>query len=134
MSTPIKSFGASFSYDSEDLPNIESIEVGESDVTLIDTTSHATTGGYRTYTGGLADGGTVTVSGKYDGTEPVAFDAEDTEPKACALTFSDGSSATFDGVLLGLGVSNPLDDVVTYSASFKISGPVTYAPASGGGD
>ncbi len=43
------------------------------------------------------------------------------------MTFSDGSTATFDGYVKGYGVSNPLDDTVTFSASIKVSGPVVFA-------
>lgn len=107
--------------------NLTDINIPEADRTIIDTTTHDTEGDYRTFVGGLKDGGTLTVSGKYPGGGGLNADDDDGTPKTVVVTFSDGSSATCEAILLGYGATNPLDDSVGWSASLKISGPVEFA-------
>lgn len=114
-------------FSATDVDNITDISIPETDRTMIDTTTHDTAGEFRTFAGGLKDGGTLTVSGKYPGGGSLDADDDDGTPKAVVITFSDASTCSFDAILLGYGVTNPLDDVVTWSASLKISGPVTFA-------
>lgn len=127
MADPIKSFGVVMTFNATDVDNITDINIPETDRTMIDTTTHDTPDGYRTFAAGLKDGGTLTVSGKYPGGGGLDANNDDGAPKAVVITFSDASTCSFDATLLGYGVTNPLDDVVTWSASLKVSGPVTFA-------
>jgi len=127
----IKSFGISVSVDSNIIGGLTDVSIPEVEVTDIDTTTHDTAGGYRTFVGGLKDGGVLTISGLYDientGQAFLRNPAnQGGEPVACTVTFSDASEATFDAVVKGYGVTNPLDENVTFSASLRISGPVAY--------
>lgn len=127
----IRSFGASFSFDGTTVNGITDISLPEVSTAEIDITSHDETGGFRKFLGGLKDGGTMTVTGKYDiadsGQDKLRLETDDGTAKACVVTFSDGSTATFNAVLLGYGVTNPLDDAVEFNASLKISGTIVYA-------
>jgi predicted secreted protein len=114
-------------FDGTAVTNLTDVNIPEADRTIIDTTTHDTTGDYRTFVGGLKDGGTMTVSGKYPGGAGLDADDDDGTAKAVVVTFSDSSTATFDAILLGYGATNPLDDSVGWSASLKISGPVAFA-------
>ena len=128
----IKSFGVTVEVDGNAIGGLTDVSIPEVEVTDIDTTTHDTSGGYRTFVGGLKDGGTLTISGLYDIADagqsflrnPANQGGEAVE---IIVTFSDSSTATFDAVVKGYGASNPLDENVTFSASFKISGAVTYA-------
>ena len=130
----IKSFGVTVEVDGNAIGGLTDVSIPEVEVTDIDTTTHDTEGGYRTFVGGLKDGGTLTISGLYDiaNTGQVFLRTaanQGGEPVEIVVTFSDGSTATFDTVVKGYGASNPLDENVTFTASFKISGAVTYAAA-----
>jgi predicted secreted protein len=128
----IKSFGVSVSVDGDVVGGLTDVSIPESDRTEIDVTNHDTTGDFREFVGGLKDGGTMTLSGHYiagDAGQTNLASPADGDPVAVIVTFSDDSTATMEGVAKGYGVTNPLDDVVTFSASIKISGEVTFAGA-----
>jgi len=110
------------------VPNITDVSVPEVDRDMIDVTVHSTSNEWREFVGGLKDGGTFTISGLHSATSnPLAADDDDGSAKAVVVTFSDASTATFDGVLLGYGVSGGIEGALTYSASIKVSGDVVYA-------
>ncbi len=127
----IKSFGVAVTVATNSIGGITDVSIPEVEVTDIDTTTHDTAGGYRTFVGGLKDGGVLTISGLYDiENAGQAYlrnkDNQGGEPVACTVVFSDGSEAEFEAVVKGYGVTNPLDENVTFSASLRISGPVDY--------
>ena len=128
----IKSFGVAVSVASNTIGGLTDVSIPESEVTDIDVTTHDTSGGYKEYVGGLKDGGVVTLSGDYNisdtGQTYLRTAAnQGGDPVACVVTFSDTSTASFNAVVKGYGVTNPLDDVVGFTASLRISGAVTYA-------
>jgi predicted secreted protein len=126
----IKSFGVRVFVGGNEIGGLKSVELPEVEVTDIDLTTHNSTGGFREFDGGLKDGGTVTMSGAYD----IADDGQayirdpDNQGEDCAVVvvFSDGSWSGFDGVIKGYGVSNPLDEDVTFNSSIKVSGEIGY--------
>jgi predicted secreted protein len=128
----IKSFGVAVTVASNTIGGLKSVDIPEAEVTDIDITTHDSAGGFREYTGGLKDGGTVTMSGAYDiantGQAYLRNPAnQGAAPVACVVTFSDDSTASFNAVVKGYGITNPLDENVEFTASLKVSGPVTYA-------
>ena len=130
----IKSFGVSVSVATNDIGGLTDVSIPETEVTDVDTTTHDTEGGYRTFVGGLKDGGTLTLSGNYDiadtGQSYLRLPAnQGGAAVAVIVTFSDLSTASFNAVVKGYGTSNPLDDVVTFTSSLRISGPVNYEAA-----
>jgi len=128
----IRSFGVAITVATNAIGGVESITIPETEMTDIDITTHDSTGGYKEYVGGLKDGGIVQINGKYDigntGQTYLRTAANQTGTAvACEITFSDGSTCSFDAVLKGYGVDNPLDEAVTFTASLRISGAVVYA-------
>ena len=129
----IKSFGVAVSVASNDIGGLTDVSIPEVDVTFVDITTHDSSN-YRDFVGGLKDGGTLTLTGAYNisdsGQSYLRTPAnQGGAAVAVVVTFSDSSTCSFDAVVGGFGVSNPLDDKVEFTASLKISGDVTYAAA-----
>jgi len=129
----IKSFGVAVTVDSTAIGELVSADITGGDVTNIDITTHESADGYREFTGGLKDAGTLELSFKYDiadaGQVKLRNPAVQGLVKAVEMTFSNGSTATFD-VIVGIpSTVNPLDEDVTSTCSCKITGPITYAAA-----
>lgn len=131
----IKSFGVTVTVDGNAIGGLTDVSIPEVEVTEIDITSHDSEGGYKEYVGGLKDGGTVTLTGKYniaDTGQAYLADADNQGADAVAVvvTFSDTSTCGFNAIVKGYGATNPLDDAVDFSASLKITGAVTYTAAA----
>ena len=126
----IKSFGIRVFVGSEEIGGLKSVDLPETEVTDIDLTTHDTSTGFRVYDGGLKDGGTVTIGGAYDiedaGQDLLRDPDEQGETYSVAVVFSDGSNATFDAVVKGYGITNPLDENLEFTSSLKISGETNY--------
>ncbi len=127
----IVSFGTSVSVASNIIGGLTGVDIPETDINDVETTTHDTPGGNRTYAGGLKDGGVMTLSGLYDiENAGQAYlrnkDNQGGEPVACTVVFSDGSEAEFEAVVKGYGVSVDLDGSVVFTSSLRISGPVDY--------
>jgi predicted secreted protein len=127
----IKSFGIRVFVGSEEIGGLKSVDLPETEVTDIDLTTHDTSTGFRVYDGGLKDGGTVTIGGAYDieddGQDLLRDPDEQGETYPVAVVFSDGSNATFDAVVKGYGITNPLDENLEFTSSLKISGETNYS-------
>ncbi len=128
----IKSFGVTVTVATNLVGGLTDVSIPEVEVTDIETTTHDGTSGYRTFVGGLKDGGVLTLSGLFDiadvGQGYLRNPAnQGGSPVAVLVTFSDDSEAAFNAVVKGCGTSNPLDDNVQFTASLKISGPVEYS-------
>lgn len=88
---------------------------------------------WRTYRGGLKDGGEVSLDGYYKKGEvgqlalKAAFDGDD-DTSSHVITFPNGSTWTFSGVVKAykFGDAN-LDDNIAFSASIKVSGEPVFA-------
>jgi len=129
----IRSFGVAVTIDSTAIGGLVSADITGGDVSFIDTTTHESADGYREFVGGLKDGGTLELSGKYEiadaGQVKLRNPAVQGLVKAAELTFSDGSTATFDVVVGVPSHTNPLDEDVQWSCSCKITGNITFAAA-----
>jgi predicted secreted protein len=94
----------------------------------VDTTTLDTPGRYRTFIGGLVDGGEVTLD--------LVYDTEDTShklladrltsqaTKAYTITYPSPLTSTqiFSAFVSGLSVETPLDDLITQQCTLKITG------------
>lgn len=124
----IKSYGITLTFGGTAVPNITDISIPEVDRDMVDVTVHDPANEWRSFVGGLKDGGTFTVSGLHTATSnPLHDEDDDGTAKACVVTFSDSSTATFNAALSGYGVSGGIEGALTYSASLKVSGEVVYA-------
>jgi predicted secreted protein len=125
----IKSFGVSVSVDGGAVGGLKDVNPGGGDVTFVDTTTHDAEDGWKTFVGGLKDGGTLELTGNYISGDAGqgAIRSEIGETVPCVVTFSDSSSCSFDGIVGAYNISNPLDDVVEFTASIKVTGPVNYS-------
>jgi predicted secreted protein len=128
----IKSFGVAVSVATNAIGGLTDVSVSGTDVTFVDITTHDSTGGFKEFVGGLKDGGTLELSGKYDiaDTGQIYLRANPGESASCVVTLSDSSTASFTAIVGGYSITNPLDDAVDFSASLKITGAVTYAAGS----
>lgn len=98
----------------------------------VDATHTASPDGWREFIPGLKDAGEVTIEFNFVPGSPStqllvdAFNAD--EPVECQITFPDGSPATvwsFEAIVTGLEFEAPVDDKMTGTATFKITGKPT---------
>ncbi len=127
----IKSYGVEVTIATNIIGGLTDANLGGSDVAIIDTTTHDGDG-WKTSVGGLKDGGTIELSGDYDFDDvgQAYFIANLGAAKAFVVTLSDDSTATFTAIVGKFDLTNPLDEVVKFSASAKVTGAVVYAAAT----
>ncbi len=97
------------------------------DVTTLDSAD-----GYREFIGGFKDGGEVSISGYFDNTEGkgqaelyTAFESGDIEEFAIEFPADLDAKWTFDGVVTAIETGASLEDLVSFSATIKVSGKLT---------
>lgn len=125
----IKSFGIGVTVATNAIGGLTDVSIPGVDVSMIDTTTHDSSGGYREYVAGLKDAGSLELTGKYNYSD-VGQDYLKDNPGASAafvVTFSDGTKASFTAFVGGYQVANPLDDSTEFSCSCKITGAITWA-------
>ena len=125
----IRSFGAACTIAGTAIGGLTSIDITGGDVNAIDITTHDSADGYKEYTAGLKDAGTLELSGKHDSADAgqdLIVTHEGTV-REFIITFSDTKTATFDAIVGIKSIPNPLDDAVDFSVSCKITGKVTYS-------
>jgi predicted secreted protein len=100
-----------------------------------DTTDFDSNAGYREFIGGLRDSGEVTFTFNFDktGYTSLKSDFESDDPVWYQLTLPDSIATTleFQGLVTGIPLNVPLDDVVTIDVTIKVSGEVDVDPSSG---
>ncbi|MFW2541532.1 phage tail tube protein [Primorskyibacter sp. 2E107] len=98
---------------------------------VVDATHMKSTEGWREYISALRDGGEVSVEiqSKPSSTafQALVADLADDDPVSYSIGFPDGSSWTFSAFLTGLESTDPLDDRITSTATFKITGKPVFA-------
>lgn len=125
----IKSFGIGVTVATNAIGGLTDVSLPGVEVSMIDTTTHDSSGGYREYTSGLKDAGSLELTGKYNYSD-VGQDYLKDNPGVSAafvVTFSDGTKASFTAFIGGYSTTNPLDDAVEFSCSCKITGAITWA-------
>jgi len=110
-----------------EVANVTSISGPSISRDTYDVTAHDSTGGYREFIGGLRDGGEVSFDLNFDPSEAthqtligylgdsVARDYQVTLP-------DDAATFEFSAFLTGWEVGLPIDDKITASVTFKITG------------
>lgn len=108
------------------IAEINSITGPDKSRSTIDTTSLDTTGGYRTFIAGFRDSGQVTLAMNFTraGYELMNDDFEDNDPAwyQIALPDTEHTKLTFQGLVVNVSSSVPMDDKVTADVTIKISG------------
>lgn len=125
----IKSFGIGVTVATNAIGGLTDVGLPGVEVSMIDTTTHDSSGGFREFVSGLKDAGSLELTGKYNYAD-VGQDYLKDNPGASAafvVTFSDGTKASFTAFIGGYVVTNPLDDSVEFSCSCKITGGITWA-------
>jgi predicted secreted protein len=125
----IKSFGIGVTAATNAIGGLTDVSLPGIDVSMIDLTTHDSSGGFREFTGGLKDAGSVDLTGKYDysNTGQAYLRNNPGVSAAFVVTFSDGTKASFTAIVGGFQVTNPLDDATEFSCSSKITGAITWA-------
>lgn len=113
-----------------DVADVTEIGVLDVKADTIESTVHGSAGGWRTFIGGLKDGGELSMSINYDPANHGTIFAEIGEDTGHELTLTDEGDATvvFDGIITGLSVGAPMDDKLTGSVTIKVSGAPVITP------
>lgn len=98
----------------------------------IETTHHGSTGGFREYLPGLRDGGEVTIDLNWDhgnATHAGLYTQIDsgTDNGNFQVEFPDATVFEFSGHVTSFDVTAPIDDRLTASVTFKVSGQPSLA-------
>lgn len=106
---------------------IRSISGPNSSINDVDTTTLDSTGGFRTFIAGLIDGGEVTCELVYDPSveshKTLGTRYKARTSQAYTITHpSTTSNSAFTGYIKSLSREIPLDDVVTCTVGFKVTG------------
>lgn len=117
-----------------DVPYCQSITGPDETFDTIDVTTHSSTGGYREFITGLADGGELTVTLNWHPDEATHAALQDALTNRELTPFQLSWSALdnyatlnlmdFDGYVTGLSRSSPTDAQITRDLTIKITGPV----------
>lgn len=97
----------------------------------IDVTTLSSEGGYREFTSSFRDAGEVSISGYFDYTShsPLLDDFQAGTTGAYVITFPNGSTWTFDAVVVGFSTGAELEDLISFEGTLKVSGePTLTAP------
>lgn len=98
----------------------------------IDATTLNSDGGYRQFVGGFKDGGEVSLSGYFNSTTGkgqaelyAAFESGAEEDFSIEFPADLNAKWTFKGVVTGIETGASLEDLVSFSATIKVSGKPT---------
>lgn len=122
----IKSFGARVYLNGIAVGGLTDISASGTEVSFVDTTTHNESGGYRTFVGGLKDGGTLELTGRYNYGDAgqAEWKAEEGIKHDFYILLSNNSGLAFQAIVGGFQTTNPLDDAVEFTATAKITGEV----------
>jgi hypothetical protein len=105
-----RALGTTLAIGSTTVGGLTSISGVELSAETIDVTTLDSTGGYREFIGGFKVGG---------------------DEEECVITFSNGATWTFDGVITGFSTSADLEDAIGFSMTIKVSGQPVFAAGTG---
>jgi predicted secreted protein len=97
----------------------------------IDITTLDSPGSYRQFASSFKDAGEVSLSGYFEHVSHsvILADFEAGTTDAYTITFPNGATWTFDGVVVGFTTGFELEDLVSFEATIKVSGePTLTAP------
>lgn len=135
-----KGFGTTITKGVTNIGVLTAITPPEVSADTIETTVLDSADGYRTFMQGLRDGGEVTLSGYFDGTDAgqatlkTAFDAGTADSYTITFPVAIGATWTFTGFLTRFmtGEAN-LDDPLSFEITLKISGKPNLGLSSSAG-
>ena len=110
-----------------DIADVTSISPISLSLATLDTSNLDST--WRTFIGGIKDGGECTFEINYDpvSASHVTIEAAiDGTAKAIKVTFSDGKAMDFSAVITSYSVTAAMDTVVTASLGMKITAAITF--------
>lgn len=114
------------------VPWVQNITGPDETFDVIDVTTHSSTGGYREFITGLADGGelTATINWHDDEAAHTALQEALVNRELTAFQlfwpgYDTNNLADFDGYVTGLSRSSPTDAQITRDLTIKITGPVS---------
>jgi predicted secreted protein len=116
---------------------LKSIQGLDLSAATIETTALDTTGGYKTYVGGLKDAGDVSISGNFDPSKHTGlltdFNAGTVNPYT--IEFSDkgttnGTQWTFNAIVTEYKTTPDMNGLVTFDAKLKVSGAPALVPSA----
>lgn len=100
-----------------------------------DATDFDSEDGYREFVSGLRDGGEVTFTFNFDKTGYLSlksdFESDDLVGYKLTLPDSAATEIEFYGMVTGLPLNLPLDDIATIDVTIKVSGNIEVDPSSG---
>lgn len=114
-------------------PVADVVEVGvlDTQVDTIETTTHGSAGQWRTFMGGMKDGGELKMSVNYDpalhGTIWSAMAVDGTKHRV-TLTDAGAAVVDFTGIITGLSLASPYDDKLAADVTIKVSGAPVITP------
>ncbi len=98
---------------------------------MLDATTNDSTNCKREFIAGLGDEGEVTIEGNYvpdDAGQAALRTGLGGVAKACVITLPSGAGTlSFNGLVSRFSIQAPHDDILTFSSTVKITGPITYA-------
>ena len=101
------------------------------DVEQLDSTCLNESGSYRTQVPGFIATGSISIEGYFGKEDYAALKAiEGVADKALEITLPDGSKEGGSGTLGGLSMTAAVGAIVTFSATFSLSGGTTFTPAA----
>lgn len=113
------------------IANVTNIQAPGLERETMDMTAHDTPDGWREHKGGLKDGGELELEVLYDPADHDALiaDFDDADPRNYKLVFptTPAKTWTFKAILTGFQAEAPVDDKLTASLTFKVSGKPTLA-------
>jgi predicted secreted protein len=114
------------------IANITNISLPAPAVDTYDVTSHDSPTRYREFVNGLIDAGEVSCDINYDPEEhdTIMSGIAASEVGNFRITFPSGAQWAFAAVITGFEASVPIDDKMSGSLTFKVSGAVTATPAT----
>jgi len=99
----------------------------------IETSHMATTNEFKTFIGGLKDGGEVTLDCQFDPAggatqhDDLKTDLEGSAMGLYKITFPDTTTCIFNALVTGWTPTEPLEDKLTLAVTFKVSAKPTWA-------
>lgn len=137
-----KSYGTTLAYADAGMEEIGSLtNIGGLEMTAnaLDATNHDNAEGYMQYIQGLRDGGECSVEGQLDSGDAgqnavVDHYNQDTNGgvRAMIMTFPNGATWEFDAIVTRLKLGDaPVDGILPFSATFKVTGTPVWSGASG---
>jgi predicted secreted protein len=109
--------------------NLTSIAGLEISRDTIEVTTLDSPNGYRQFVGGLLDAGELSISGYFDyaAHSPLLDDLEAGTATTYTIEFPGGAKWTFTCVVTSFSTGAEMEDLVSFEASFKVSGKPTLA-------